>query len=115
VQALNTLKNHLNGLMNESTWLGKEIKSRTDQLQKLQAEATTVQNELVAESRLKKKLGQAQSDSGGMPQILDYVQQKAEMYEMEQTLRNWERKVEIAEMASKKAKAARKLAQTQGK
>jgi len=64
------------------------------------------QAELVSESRLKKKLAQAGSDSGGMPQILDYVQQKAEMYELEATLSNWERKVEIAEMASKKAKAA---------
>ena len=39
-----------------------------------------------------------------MPQILDYVRQKAEMYELEENMKNWERKVEIAEMASKKAK-----------
>ena len=44
-----------------------------------------------------------------MPQILDYVGQKKEMYELDQNLRNWERKVEIMEMA---AKRARKLAQT---
>ena len=44
-----------------------------------------------------------------MPQILDYVGQKAEMYELHDNLRNWERKVEIMEMA---AKRARKLERT---
>jgi hypothetical protein len=98
VQALNTLKIHLNTLLNEQAWLNKEIKSRTDQLNKLNHESDAVKAELAAESRIKKKLGQQRSDSGGMPQILDYVQQKAELYELESTLKNWERKVEIAEM-----------------
>lgn len=108
VQALNTLKNKLQSLLTESSWLNKEIKSRTEQLKKLKDDTTAVQAELVAESRLKKKLGEQDADQGDMPQILDYVHQKKEMYEMEAMLKNWERKVEIAEMAAKKAKATMK-------
>jgi len=109
VQALNTLKNKLQSLLTESSWLSKEIKSRTEQLNKLEEDAATVQAELQSEARLKKKLGQQDSDQGGnMPQILDYVKQKKDMYEIEATLKNWERKVEIAEMAAKKAKASMK-------
>ncbi|GMH46429.1 hypothetical protein TrRE_jg2820, partial [Triparma retinervis] len=116
VQALNTLKNKLQSLLTESSWLTKEIKSRTDQLNKLEEDASAVQAELQSEARLKKKLGQEDSDQGsGMPQILDYVKQKKDMYEMEATLRNWERKVEIAEMAAKKAKASMKRSKSAGK
>jgi len=43
VQALNTLKIHLNSLLGESNWLAKEIKSRNDQLERLQTEAQSVQ------------------------------------------------------------------------
>ena len=84
--------------------LNKEIKTRTDQLSKLDEDINQVSIDLSSESRLRKKLAQSNSDSSGMPQILDYVRQKAEMYELEENMKNWERKVEIAEMASKKAK-----------
>ena len=104
VQALNNLKTNLNGLMTESDWLSKEIKTRTEQLAKLDEDINQVSTDLSSESRLRKKLAQSNSDSSGMPQILDYVRQKAEMYELEENVKNWERKVEIAEMASKKAK-----------
>lgn len=36
-----------------------------------------------------------------MIQILDYVAQKAKMYELQQEVKNYERKVEIAERALK--------------
>ena len=90
--------------MTESDWLNKEIKTRTEQLSKLDEDIHQVSTDLASESRLRKKLAQSNSDSTGMPQILDYVRQKAEMYELEESVKNWERKVEIAEMASKKAK-----------
>lgn len=41
-------------------------------------------------------------------QVIDYIQQKAEMYELQAAVRNWERKVEIAEMAAKHAKQTRR-------
>ena len=37
-----------------------------------------------------------------MPQVLDYVSQKAEQYELERSLNAWRRKVDIAEMEYKR-------------
>ena len=68
-----------------------------------------VGGDIAAERRVHKRLGQQQAENQDMPQVLDYVGQKAEMYELQHHMRNWERKVEIMEMA---AKRARKLAQT---
>tara|TARA_B110000305_G_C19449639_1_gene647089 strand:+ start:773 stop:1243 length:471 start_codon:yes stop_codon:yes gene_type:complete len=106
VQALNTLKNSLNKLMSESDWLAKEIKVRSEQLEKLNSDSSVVHKELNKERATKKKLNSASNDSGGMPQILDYIKQKAEFYEMEQDLKNWERKVELADLGLKRAKGA---------
>ena len=35
-------------------------------------------------------------------QVLDYVQQKAEMYDLERSLNTWRRKVEIAEVEARR-------------
>ena len=68
-----------------------------------------MKGDIAAERRVHKRLGQQQAENQDMPQVLDYVGQKAEMYELEHHMRNWERKVEIMEMA---AKRARKLERT---
>jgi len=34
--------------------------------------------------------------------VLDYVQQKAEMYDLERSVSSWRRKVEIAEVEAKR-------------
>ena len=39
-----------------------------------------------------------------MPSIGNYILQKREMYELETSLKNWEKKVEIMEMAAKRSK-----------
>ena len=47
------------------------------------------------------KLNVVKEESSEMPVVLDYVKQKAKMYELQQAIQNWERKVEIAKIASK--------------
>ena len=60
-------------------------------------------------SRLDRKLKREENTESNMPQVLDYVQQKAEAYELERLLNAWKRKVEIAEMETKRyASLARK-------
>mgnify|MGYP000669054832 CR=1 FL=1 len=108
VQALNTLKNSLNKLLTESDWLAKEIKVRTEQLNKISSDSAAVHKDLMQEKRMKKKMSQSDTDSSGMPQISDYIKQKADMYELESDLKNWERKVELADLALKRAKAMRR-------
>lgn len=45
-----------------------------------------------------RKLKRETGGENNMPQVLDYVAQKAELYELEKEIKNWERKVEIAEI-----------------
>ena len=37
-----------------------------------------------------------------MPDVSDYILQKKEMYELEGSLKNWQKKVDIMEMAAKR-------------
>ena len=47
-------------------------------------------------------------EAQAMPNIEDYIMQKREMYELETQLANWQKKVEIMEMAARKAASTRK-------
>ncbi|CAK4079519.1 unnamed protein product [Aphanomyces euteiches] len=102
VQLLNNLKQKLNDLIDESAWLRAEIKSRTDLNEKVKAELVTVADDIVKESKAMRGLNTKEEPNADMPQILDFVSQKAHMYELQQEVANYERKVEIAELAAKK-------------
>ena len=99
----------MHALLSESDSLQKEIGARAETLRKVRDDNVAVGGDIALEQRARKRLGQQQAETSDMPQILDYVGQKKEMYELDQNLRNWERKVEIMEMA---AKRARKLERT---
>jgi len=50
-----------------------------------------------------------------MPQVVDYVNQKAEQYDYEAQKKNWERKLEISETAVKRIRSEmRKMTQLTG-
>merc|ERR1712072_1084632 len=83
VKTLNNMKKKLSNLTAEARFLEDEIKERKDN----------------------KKLRMQSRISPEMPQVVDYVNQKAEQYEIEAQKRTWERKLEIAEMAVKKIKS----------
>lgn len=56
-----------------------------------------------------RKLKREAGGESNMLQVLDYVAQKAELFELEKEIKNWERKVEIAEVDwRKKQPAARR-------
>lgn len=96
VQALNNLKKKLAILMSESEWLNKEIKFRTEQFQKLGTDIERVTVEIRKEDHLRKNLAEACDQGADMPHTLDYIAQKAEMYELQAAIKDWTRKVEIA-------------------
>lgn len=104
VQTLNMLKQKLNAILTESGWLHREIAARKEQLRKVRDDTAAVNTEIAAERRGRKRLGQQQAETTDMPSTLDYVEQKAQMYDLQSMLRNWERKVEIMEMAAKRAR-----------
>ena len=36
-----------------------------------------------------------------MPEVVEYVKEKAELYELSKTVKSWERKVEIADVSKR--------------
>ena len=109
VQTLNNQKEKLAKLQEEAEFLRREIKTRTEILRKLRDDTGAVTAEIASEKRTKRRLGQQQAESSEMPQILDYVGQKAEFLDLEQALENWERKLELMEMAAKRARSVRRM------
>lgn len=103
VQVLNSLKKKLHELMEESAWLQGEITSRTELNEKIVDEVALLdsRNQKDEKKLHKAQVQQSAEPSKDMPQILDYVAQKAKMYELQQEIKNYERKVEIAERAAK--------------
>jgi len=109
VQTLNAEKETLSALLHEQEVLMKDTENRRVLLKKVRQDNITVGQEIAADRKMKKKLSQQQTDTSNMPQVLDYVNQKAEMYELDSAIKNWERKVEIMEMAAKRARMLQKL------
>ena len=102
VQVLNTLKKRLNTLMDESEWLMKETKGRQETLGRIKEDNQRVEVEKARAMRTNAKLKGQSEDDSGMPQVMDYVSARAEMYELDNAIANWERKVEIAQIAAHK-------------
>jgi hypothetical protein len=107
VQVLNTLKKQLQDIITESDWLRKEIKARTDMLKKIKRDNVVVGDEIITERRRLKKFASARDETEGLPEVLDYVLQKKEVYELETTIKNWERKLEIADMEARVVRSQR--------
>jgi len=102
VQVLNTLKRKLNNLTAESEWLKRETSQRKETLAKISEEISRVEQEKEHAARADRKTRRETQSQSNMPQVLDYVQQKAEMYDLERSVSSWRRKVEIAEVEAKR-------------
>lgn len=99
VQVLNAKKKELHGLLEQSSWLSSEIASRKEQLRRIKEENKRVGEKITSRRRFIGKLKTEAEESSETPQVLDYVKQKAVMYELETELKNYQRKVEIAEIS----------------
>eukprot|EP00617_Octactis_speculum_P020111 CAMPEP_0185769612 /NCGR_PEP_ID=MMETSP1174-20130828/55004_1 /TAXON_ID=35687 /ORGANISM="Dictyocha speculum, Strain CCMP1381" /LENGTH=372 /DNA_ID=CAMNT_0028454745 /DNA_START=76 /DNA_END=1194 /DNA_ORIENTATION=+ len=107
---LNNQKDNLNALMTQHEWLKAEIQSRTQLKKNAVKDIAGLTNQIDAGRRRKKQLVQQQAETNGMPQVDDYVSLKAELYELKDALRNWERKVEIVGMEAKRSRTLRRKA-----
>merc|ERR1719199_2058970 len=105
VKILTNMKKRLSSLTMETKTLEEEIKERKAALAKTEADIVKVVEEKEMARRDNKKLRMQSRISPEMPQVVDYVNQKAEQYELDAQKRNWERKLEIAEMAAKRMRA----------
>jgi hypothetical protein len=82
--------------------LKRETTGRKELLAKISEEITRVEQEKEQAARQDRKLRREENTESNMPQVLDYVQQKAEVYELEKSLNAWKRKVDIGEMEMKR-------------
>jgi hypothetical protein len=111
LRVLNELKQRLNEKVNESDWLKGEIQSKKTLLQKLKHESSKVKKEVHVEKRTTNKLRQQIDEASEMPNVEDYIMQKRCMYDLQSTLKNWQKKNEILEMAAKKSRTLANMAQ----
>lgn len=100
LQVLNSYKKKLNTLTMESERLASEINSRNDTLGKIDDETAFVENERSKAEKINRKLRRQLTDYR-VPEVMEYVKEKANLYEIQKKVKSWERKVEIADMALK--------------
>ncbi|KAL7978775.1 hypothetical protein Chor_013264 [Crotalus horridus] len=98
LQILNFYKRKLYYATAMAAYLVKDIAQRKESLEKIAHEAILVEEERVKAEILNKKL-RRQLAEYRVPPVLNYVHEKVAVHDLENTLRIWERKVEIAEMA----------------
>jgi len=105
IQALNEYKRKLTVQLEDAAWLKNEVESKKAQQHKLETENKKVSKEKTMEIRMKSKFRLEIEETAEMPEVGDYILQKKEMYALESALQNWQKKVEIMEMAAKRAKS----------
>lgn len=103
IQVLTAAKQKLADLLLVSRNLKTDISSKREATVKLTEELEQVQSEVKAEQAKNKRFKQQQSNPD-MPQVLDYVNQKSEMYDCDAEVKHWQRKLEITELAAKQAR-----------
>lgn len=108
VQVLNEFKRRLAVHTEDSNWLKNEVKLKENLLKKLKDEGTKVEKEMNSEKKVKNKLRLQIEESSEMPDVGDYILQKKEMYQLEAAYQNWQKKVDIIEMAAKRSKSTRR-------
>lgn len=98
LQVLNVYKKRLHFITVESESIDNEMFQRNELMKKLEIETDQVVLEKdKAEdinTKTKKKL-----EDFKVPDVIDYMSERASLYELSKTLKAWERKVEISEMA----------------
>lgn len=111
VQVLNAAKQHLAELLDSSRHLKADIADKQEAVVRLAEELEQVDREVRLEQTKNRRFKQQQSNPE-MPQVLDYINQKSAMYDAEAEVLNLQRKVEIAELAAKRARVVLRAHET---
>jgi len=101
VQVLNVSKKKLANLTSDSTRLRKAMEERDEQLHKIKEELQRLGSECTrahsTNARLIQQLKQSRT-----PHVMEYISQKAKVYDLKAGIQTFERKVEIAEMEERR-------------
>jgi hypothetical protein len=112
IKCLNELKTKLNESLSELEGGKQGVRDKKNNLETLKKENLAVQKEIKQSQKSQNRLRQSIEDAAAMPDIADYINQKKQMYECEINLRNWQKKIDICEMANTTSR--RKLMQSGG-
>ena len=109
VQTLNASKKRLSRLMLESETLRRMIVEKQALTKKVCEEIDSIEVEKVKVKKANSALNK-QIEESGMPEVLEYVTQKAAAHQIQKDLNNYERKVEISEMELKRRRTQMRTA-----
>lgn len=104
VQMLNNMKKKLGQLLSEASFFKDEIQERRAMLGKSENDLNKVVEDKESARKDNRRLRARVKVTGEQPQILDYVNQKAEEYELSTQQKNLIKKLELANVAYKKAR-----------
>ncbi|XP_072492763.1 cilia- and flagella-associated protein 263 isoform X2 [Notamacropus eugenii] len=97
---LNLYKSKLHRATDTTTYMEKEIALRKEILEKIEKETIQAEEDRAKAEALNKKLRKRLA-TYKVPHVMMYVHEKVTNYELEKSIKTWERKVEIAEMSLK--------------
>lgn len=103
--ALNEYKYRLSVQMDDEKWLNNEYSTKEAMERKFENEQKRVLRELEGERRARNKLRMQVEEASEMPDIEEYILQKRDMQNLALVKKNWEKKVEIMEMAAKRTRS----------
>ncbi|XP_007477611.1 coiled-coil domain-containing protein 113 isoform X3 [Monodelphis domestica] len=95
----------LHRAISTTNYMRKEIILRKDMLEKIEKETLQVEEDRAKAETVNKKL-RKQLSTYKVPHVMMYVHEKVTNYELEKSIKTWERKVEIAEMSLKSYRKA---------
>mmetsp|Transcript_26077 Transcript_26077/g.64138 ORF Transcript_26077/g.64138 Transcript_26077/m.64138 type:complete len:344 (-) Transcript_26077:226-1257(-) len=101
VATLNRLKKTLGEITRRGEWLRKETEERRDMLATFDDAIERVSEERAGAAKSNKILHTESKDDEN-PQVLEYIQVKQAVVDLEKKVVDWERRVELAEMESKR-------------
>lgn len=104
-QALNEYKQRLAVQLDDASWLNNELTSKEALRIKLEQEQKKASREIQLERRSKNKLRSNVEEAAEMPNVEDYIAQKRQLQNLEVVRKNWEKKVEIMEMAARRSRS----------
>lgn len=104
VTSLNEQKKSLIETEKECEWLKGELKSRRLQLKKLEEETLRVsrvgeRQRRDEDSKQINEEEEGEETSPETPQLMDYIRQKAEVYELQSEVKDWKRKIEVGSIS----------------
>lgn len=107
-QILTDKKAELVSLTDESTRLRKRIKDALGLEKNVTQELKNTKNSIARMRKQVEKLRLASSSASDMPQVVDYVNQKQEEFELRKKIKQWEKKVQLMSTAARRARAEAK-------